>query len=122
MMMRLHETSLFAVKIIDFPVFDESVTDGRTDGRTDRPSYRDARTHLKRKCNPHVSFAARLSFCFIFDLDLNIRKRLRRDTYWKRVFFRGKMAAHISVAKLDLYDLNLDPWQDSLDRKKLFRS
>ena len=22
-------------------------TDGRTDGRTDRPSYRDARTHLK---------------------------------------------------------------------------
>ena len=23
-------------------------TDGRMDGRTDRPSYRDARTHLKR--------------------------------------------------------------------------
>ena len=23
-------------------------TDGPTDGRTDRPSYRDARTHLKR--------------------------------------------------------------------------
>ena len=50
MMMRLHKTTLFAVKIIDFPVFDESVadgpTDGRTDGRTDRPtdkvSYRDA--------------------------------------------------------------------------------
>ena len=55
MMMRLHETSLFAVKIIDFPVFDESVTDGRTDrptdgptdGPTDIPGYRDARTHLK---------------------------------------------------------------------------
>ena len=31
--------------------FDESVTDGptdrQTDGRTDRPSYRDARSHLK---------------------------------------------------------------------------
>ena len=25
-------------------------TDKRMDGRTDRPSYRDARTHLKRKC------------------------------------------------------------------------
>ena len=25
------------------------VTDGRTDKRTDDPSYRDARTHLKRK-------------------------------------------------------------------------
>ena len=45
------------MKIIDFPVFDESVTnqrtdqqtDGRTDGRTDKPSYRDARTHLKRE-------------------------------------------------------------------------
>ena len=24
-------------------------TDGPTNGRTDRPSYRDARTHLKRK-------------------------------------------------------------------------
>ncbi len=24
-------------------------TDGPTDGRTDRPSYRDARTHLKRR-------------------------------------------------------------------------
>ena len=24
-------------------------TDGQTDGRTDRPSYRDARTHLKTK-------------------------------------------------------------------------
>jgi len=51
MMMWLHETSLIAIKIIDFPVFDESVTNGRTDrptdGRTDRPSYRDARTHLK---------------------------------------------------------------------------
>ena len=53
--MWLHETSLFAIKIIDFPVFNESVTDGPTDGRTDgptdrrtdRPSYRDARTHLK---------------------------------------------------------------------------
>ncbi len=61
--MRLQETSLVAIKIIDFPVFDESVTHGRTDGRTDgptdrrtdgptdgrmdRPSYRDARTHLK---------------------------------------------------------------------------
>ena len=55
----LIETSLFAIKIIDFPVFDESVTNGRTDGptdgptdrptdgRTDTPSYRDARTHLK---------------------------------------------------------------------------
>ena len=32
--MWLHETSLFAIKIIDFPVFDESVTDGPTDGRT----------------------------------------------------------------------------------------
>ena len=44
---------------IDFPVLDESVTrgrtnhptdgptDGPTNGRTDRPSYRDARTHLK---------------------------------------------------------------------------
>ena len=37
---------------IDFPCFFyESVTDGRTDGptngRTDRPSYRDARMHLK---------------------------------------------------------------------------
>ena len=34
-----------------FATFYESVTDGRTDGpmdrRTDRPSYRDARTHLK---------------------------------------------------------------------------
>ena len=42
---------LFAIKIIDFPIFDESVThgptDGRTDGPTDRPDYRDARTHLK---------------------------------------------------------------------------
>ena len=27
--------------------FRKRVTDGRTDGRTDRPSYRDARTHLK---------------------------------------------------------------------------
>ena len=43
--------------IIDFPVFDESVTRGPTDrqtdrptdGRTDKPGYRDARTHLKRK-------------------------------------------------------------------------
>ena len=25
------------------------MTDGPTDGRTDRPSYRDARTHLKKK-------------------------------------------------------------------------
>ena len=25
------------------------LTDIRTDGRTDRPSYRDARTHLKRE-------------------------------------------------------------------------
>ena len=24
-----------------------------------------------------------------------------------------------SVAKLDLYDLNLDPWRGSLDRKKV---
>ena len=60
MMMRLHETSIFAVKIINFPVFDESVTDGPTDGRTDRPtdrrtdrpSYRDARTHLKIELPP----------------------------------------------------------------------
>ena len=29
--------------------FNESVTDRRTDGWTDRPSYRDARTHLKTK-------------------------------------------------------------------------
>ena len=28
-------------------VFDQSLTDGQTDGRTDRPSYIDARTHLK---------------------------------------------------------------------------
>ena len=33
--MTLHETSLFAIKIIDFPVFDKSVTRGPTDGRTD---------------------------------------------------------------------------------------
>ena len=26
-----------------------SVTDGQTDGRTDKPAYRDARRHLKRK-------------------------------------------------------------------------
>ena len=42
--------SLFAIKIIDLPVFEKSVTcgptDGRTDGRMDKPGYRDARTHL----------------------------------------------------------------------------
>ena len=56
MMMWLHETSLSVIKIINFPVFNKSVTDGQTDGwtngqidrrtdrRKDRPSYRDART------------------------------------------------------------------------------
>ena len=29
----------------------EDVTDLRTDGRTDRPSYRDARTHLITRCS-----------------------------------------------------------------------
>ena len=28
-------------------IFEVGLTDGRTDIRTDRPSYRDARTHLK---------------------------------------------------------------------------
>ena len=37
MMIRLQETSFFTIKIIDFPVFDESVTNGPTDGRTDGP-------------------------------------------------------------------------------------
>ena len=57
MVMWLHETLSFAIKIIYFPVFNESDidgatdgrTDGPTDGRTDRPSYRDARTHLKNE-------------------------------------------------------------------------
>ena len=31
----------------------------------------------------------------------------------------GDLAVAASVAKLDLYDLNLDPWQGSLDRKKV---
>ena len=35
MMMWLHDTSLFVIKIIDFPVLHESVTDGPTDGPTD---------------------------------------------------------------------------------------
>ena len=29
------------------PFYHESVTDRPTDGQTDKPSYRDARTHLK---------------------------------------------------------------------------
>ena len=41
-------------EIIVFVGFSLMVTDGRTygwtDGRTDRPSYRDARTHLKNDC------------------------------------------------------------------------
>ena len=43
--------------LANFEVFSLMVTDGHTDGRmdghtdirTDRPSYRDARTHLKKK-------------------------------------------------------------------------
>ena len=51
MMMRLHETLIFAVKIIDFPVFDKSVTHGQTDGWTDGRTdpFRDARTYLKTR-------------------------------------------------------------------------
>ena len=32
----------------NFSVFSLMITDIRTDGRKDRPSYRDARTHLKK--------------------------------------------------------------------------
>ena len=35
-------------KCVIFSYFDESVTDRRTNGPTDRPSYRDARSHLKK--------------------------------------------------------------------------
>ena len=38
----------------DFGGFFKMLTDIRTDGRTDRPSYRDARTHLKKpRINSH---------------------------------------------------------------------
>ena len=43
----------FLMILADFGVFSLMVTDGHTDirtyGRTDRPSYRDARTHLKTR-------------------------------------------------------------------------
>ena len=48
----LGQWSLICLKRLIFIVFDKSMTDGRTnwqtDGRTDRPSFRDARTHLKK--------------------------------------------------------------------------
>ena len=50
--MRLHETSLFAIKLIDFPDFNESVTNGPTDGRTDRRT--DGRT------DPHIEMRGRI--------------------------------------------------------------
>ena len=43
----------FLMILGDFGVFFLNAngrTDGRTDIRTDRPFYRDARTHLKKKC------------------------------------------------------------------------
>ena len=41
-------------------------TDGRTDRRTDTPSYRDARTHLKR--NLSQSFTEQCSWSVVVDL------------------------------------------------------
>ena len=46
-------------------------TDRRTDGRTDKPSYRDARTHLKTKFYPsQVNIAQVVPLIFIFRLIL----------------------------------------------------
>ena len=58
------------------------LTDGRTDIRTDRPSCRDARTHLKtdtlyRRKNPSNSRDAfRLLYVFVVD-DANCGTRIR---------------------------------------------
>ena len=51
-------------------------TDGRTDGRTDTPSYRDARTHLKRLLLPSVCSSVRPSdrpsVCSSYSLSLRL--------------------------------------------------
>ena len=43
----VHLLTLEIGKTLNFSQFKVSDSDGRTDGRTDKPSYRDARTHLK---------------------------------------------------------------------------
>ena len=48
---RIHDIMIRCVLVLHYAIFSdfhERVTGGPTDRRTDTPSYRDARTHLKR--------------------------------------------------------------------------
>ncbi len=65
------------------PSFGMLVVDGRTDGRTDRPSYRDARTHLRTIIG--TTFLKALGFVRLALGFVRLALGFVR-LFWKRVF------------------------------------